>query len=253
MITAAGVSHVGRVRQINEDSFAVAEELGLVVVADGMGGHKAGEVASRLAVESIENFVRRTTADDDVTWPYGLDTSLSLDGNRVRTAIQLANRRVFKAAEDQEDYSGMGTTVVVTLVRDNHIVFAGVGDSRLYVWSRIGLRQLTTDDSWAATMEKQAPGSGATVKPSMRHVLTNVVGAQANCEFEVLEKYLRGGERLLLCSDGLHGEVSDQGIAEVLSGTATPGEMAQALVERALAGTARDNITAVVLDVGAAR
>jgi protein phosphatase len=210
-------------------------------------------VASRLAVESIENFMRRTTSDDDVTWPYGIDASMSFDGNRLRTAVQLANRRVFKAAEDQEDYSGMGTTVVAVLVRDHQVVVASVGDSRLYAWSEGTLRQLTIDDSWAAAVEKHGPAPGGPAKPSMRHVLTNVIGAQGSVEFDVMERATVAEERLLLCSDGLHSEISDEVISEVLSGSAAPEAMAAALIERTLATPARDNVTAVVIHLAPAR
>src|SRR3954465_8209658 len=116
MIEAFGLSDVGRVRKGNEDSFACDESLRLFIVADGMGGHNAGEVASRLAVEALVGFIRRSHEDTDVSWPYGIDPTLSLQSNRLRTAINLANRRVFRAAESHDDYTGMGTTIVAALI-----------------------------------------------------------------------------------------------------------------------------------------
>ena len=116
MLRAHGISDLGTTRKTNEDSLFSDETLGLFVVADGMGGHAAGEVASRLAVEAVEGFIRRSQADREFSWPYGIDASLGYDGNRLRTAISLANRRVFRAAESHDDYTGMGSTVVAALV-----------------------------------------------------------------------------------------------------------------------------------------
>src|SRR3954468_23419165 len=107
MVLAQAVSDAGPVRKNNEDSWAVEDDLQLYVVADGMGGHNAGEVASRLAVEALVGFIRRSHEDTDVSWPYGIDPTLSLQSNRLRTAINLANRRVFRAAESHDDYTGM--------------------------------------------------------------------------------------------------------------------------------------------------
>ena len=132
MIIASGTTHPGRGRSINEDTFFCDVELGLFIVADGMGGHHAGEVASILAVEAIRSFLARSQGGQEVTWPYGIDPTLSFDANRVLTAIRLANRRVFKVGENHEDYSGMGTTVAVGLFVDNRFVFSAVGDSRIY-------------------------------------------------------------------------------------------------------------------------
>ena len=152
MVLAQAVSDTGPVRKNNEDSWAVEDDLQLYVVADGMGGHSAGEVASRLAVEALVGFIRRSHEDTDVSWPYGVDPTLSLQANRLRTAINLANRRVFRAAESHDDYTGMGTTVVAALVARDRLIVGSVGDSRLYLLSRGVLAQLTKDDTWAATM-----------------------------------------------------------------------------------------------------
>ena len=116
MIEAHGLSDIGPVRKTNEDGFFSDPALQLLVVADGMGGHAAGEVASSLAVDTIAGFIRRTEGDEELSWPYGIEPNLSLSGNRLRTAAHLANRRVFREAERHDEYTGMGTTMVGALI-----------------------------------------------------------------------------------------------------------------------------------------
>src|ERR671910_2638682 len=152
MVLAQAVSDAGPVRKNNEDSWAVEDDLQLYVVADGMGGHSAGEVASRLAVEALVGFIRRSHEETAVSWPYGIDPTLSLQANRLRTAINLANRRIFRAAESHDDYTGMGTTIVCALIADGRLIVGHVGDSRLYRWDGTTLSQLTQDDTWAAAL-----------------------------------------------------------------------------------------------------
>jgi protein phosphatase len=246
---AFGLSDKGRVRKGNEDAFACIDDLRLFVVADGMGGHSAGEVASRLAIEAVVGFVRRSADRGEFSWPYGIDPTLSFDGNRLRTAIHLANRRVFRAAEEHDDYTGMGTTVVSALVIDSKLIVAHVGDSRLYVLSEQGLQQVTKDDSWAATIlqDEVAGDKTALAKHPMRNVLTNVLGAREHTEIHLLEMPLRGGERLLLCSDGLHGTLGDADIEKVLVEQTDIATAAHMLVDAALDGGSRDNVTALVV------
>src|SRR5580765_5311631 len=151
-VKAFGLSETGPVRHLNEDCFVSAEDLRLFVVADGMGGHAAGEVAARIAVESIQNFIRRSHETTDFSWPYGIDPTLSYEANRLKTAVSLANRRINRLAENHDDYLGMGTTVVCALLTGGQLVVVHVGDSRLYMLDENGLVQLTQDDSWAATV-----------------------------------------------------------------------------------------------------
>lgn len=244
MIVAAGVTHVGRVRAINEDAFLCDPASGLFVVADGMGGHHAGEVASSLAVESVRTFLLRTREGEDVTWPYGIDPALSFDSNRLLTAIRLANRRVFKAGEGREDYTGMGTTIVAALVSDDRLIFASVGDSRLYSFAGGDLAQLTEDDTWARLAAVSEPE--AVARHPMRHVLTNVVGARDQIDCRVSERVFGGEQLFLLATDGLHG-VLKAAIATLLGEGESPDVVANRLVAAALERGGADNITAVVV------
>lgn len=249
MITlrAGGCSDRGPVRATNEDALFKDEALGLLIVTDGMGGHAAGEVASRLAIEAVVGFIRRTSEDDEHSWPYGIDSHLSLNANRIRTAVHLANRRVFREAENHDDYTGMGTTIVAALVADGTVSIAHVGDSRMYHWANGRLLQVTRDDSWAATVLGQRPTDLPAAEPHpMRHVLTNVLGARDHTEIHIQDRAIGPGERLLLCTDGLHGSIDDGTIQEVLARQKSMETAAEALVRAALDRGSRDNVTALV-------
>lgn len=250
MTSGVGLSDSGPVRRGNEDTFACVNELGLFVVADGMGGHNAGEIASKLAVEAIVGFIKRTAESDEFSWPYGIDPSLSLDANRLKTAIHLANRRVFRESEMHDDYSGMGTTVVSALIAGRKLIVAHVGDSRLYLRSNGSFKRLTKDDSWAATILAQELGDGAAIaKHPMRNVLTNVLGARELTEVHVMEIELSGGELLLLCSDGLHSVVQDGDIARQLESVDDLDVAAKRLIAAAIEAGTRDNVTVVLTTV----
>lgn len=250
MISAYAATDPGPVRTANEDAFLIDPERGLYAVADGMGGHNAGEVASQLALDALAGFVRRSSTDTDMSWPYGVMPDLSFLANRLRTALHLANRRVFRAAENRDDYSGMGTTVVAVLVDGDRAVVAHVGDSRIYHWSGGELAVLTRDDSWAAALIAQGMSNEDLARHPMRHVLTNVVGARDQVEVHVRELRLASGDRLLLCSDGLHEPMTPDRIAAVLADEPDTQAAATRLVREALDRGSRDNVTALVVDVG---
>ena len=248
MIRSYGVSESGGVRPRNEDCFLADERLSLFVVADGMGGHAAGDVASRVAVESILGFIDRSHDGTDLSWPCGVDPALTLSGNRVRTAIHLAHRRVCEVAEDHDGYAGMGTTVVCALIRDRHLAFGHVGDSRLYVFSRGVLQQQTRDDTWAATVlgARADEDAAAVATHPLRHVLTNVLGAMEP-DIHVAERELADGEMLLLCTDGVHTVVDPETLVALLSAGGDVREIADAVVAAALERGSRDNVTALLV------
>src|SRR5471030_258274 len=251
VLRAYGLTDQGRVRPTNEDCFAIQEALGLCVVADGMGGHNAGEVAARLAVDALVHFVAERGSDPNPTpdlWPFGFDPALSADGNLLRTAIHLADVRVREAAISSDDYAGMGTTLVAARVNSGRLSVAHVGDSRLYLMAGRQLRQLTRDDSWMASVLAHDPDADPLLLQHhpLRNALTNVVGARARTDVHVVEHMLDGWELMLLTTDGVHGVLDESRIEALLLEEEDPGAIARGVIKAALARGSRDNCTAVV-------
>jgi PPM family protein phosphatase len=252
-LRAAGSTNKGPVRRTNEDDLLIAPEFGLFAVADGMGGHHAGEVASKLALESVAGFIRRSHEDSDCSWPYGIEAHLSMAGNRLHTAISLANRRVFREAESHDDYIGMGSTVAALLFVGGVVVVGHVGDSRAYLIRGAQLNQLTQDDTWAVAVAENAENDGSAAQSHpFKHVLTNVLGSNERTSVHIAEHAVTSGDRLVLCSDGLHGVVTHSALQHLLAGMRRQSseEAAHALVNAALERGTRDNVTAVVVDFG---
>jgi PPM family protein phosphatase len=246
MVRVSAATQPGSVSRVNEDCYLWSEDLCLFVVADGMGGGTAGQVASRLAIESIENFVRRSQDGEDYSWPCGIDTRLTFHGNRLRTAIQLANRRVFHASETVDGCTGMATTVVSALIRGTRAVIGHVGDSRVYVLADGELSALTRDDSWAATVfANGARNPIGAARPT--GVLTQVLGAREKTEIHITEYELQPGTMLLLCTDGLHDMVHEARLRSVMVESPDLNSAAQTLVDEALAAGARDDVTALIV------
>jgi serine/threonine protein phosphatase PrpC len=249
MIEAHGRTDVGRRRKINEDSFLVSPEASLYAVCDGMGGHNAGEVASRMAIETIASFVEKSAVEKEITWPWGLDPALSFDANRLRTAIKLANARVFQAADNREELAGMGTTVVAAVVSGDTMTVGSAGDSRCYLVRGNRLLQLTRDDSWvSAALGEGILNSDDVEHHPLRNVITKAVGARDSIDIDTIEHKLEPADVVLLCSDGLHGMINDQELARVLLPVPASLEQATArLVDAANEAGGRDNVSVVLL------
>ncbi|MFM8305472.1 MAG: Stp1/IreP family PP2C-type Ser/Thr phosphatase, partial [Actinomycetota bacterium] len=211
LITASR-SDVGRIRRGNEDAFLVVDELRLVAVADGMGGHQAGEVASATAIAALRDELER--------------------GEPIDAAITAANDAVFTQAATDESLRGMGTTITAGTLRDRTLVIGHVGDSRAYLLRSGELRQLTTDHSVIAELiaSGELTEAEARVDPR-RSMITRALGIDAQVVVDVLEVDLEDGDRLLLCSDGLTTMVGDPAIAEILGGTDDRDQAAARLVD----------------------
>jgi serine/threonine protein phosphatase PrpC len=251
MLTADTRTHPGG-RPTNEDCVLWDPDLALMAIADGMGGHNAGEVASRVALETARAFLRDTaSASDDlattVSWAFGINPGLSITANRLLNAVKLANREIFRAAQEHVEYNGMGTTLVMAIEHDGHLTYVSVGDSRLYTLVGSELRQLTRDDSWVALISAET-GVDANMlkKHPMQHVLTSVVGARVDLDVTVQELDLRDGQTLMMCTDGVHGTLSDTSIQKTLQGQQDLNLAAERLIQEALDHQARDNVTVLV-------
>ena len=233
------------VRPTNQDRFAIDEALRLCVIADGLGGHNAGEIAAHTAVDAVLDVVR---APQRIGWPFGVDPSLSDTGNLLRTAIHLANIQVIEQAGRSTAYAGMGTTIVAALVVDGRLSVGHVGDSRLYRLASGQLRQLTGDDSWmASVIANDPPASDSLLEHHpMRHVLTNVVGSRRRTDVHVCEEPLTAGDRLLLTTDGVHGVLDDRRLERLLADPDDLAAAASEIVRTAIARGSRDNCTAIV-------
>lgn len=249
MIAAFGRTDVGRRRKINEDSFLVSPDVSLYAVCDGMGGHNAGEVASRMAIETIAGFVQRSAVEKEITWPWGLDGGLSFDANRLKTAIRLANAQVFQAADNREDLTGMGTTVVAAVVTGATMTVGSAGDSRCYMARDDRLVQLTRDDSWvSAAVGEGILNSDDVERHPLRNVITKAVGARDSIDLDVVEHHLEPGDVVLLCSDGLHGMLNDHELQKLLlPPLESLEETAANLIDAANEAGGRDNVTVVLL------
>ena len=249
MLEAYGQTDVGRRRKLNEDNLLVAKEPGLFAVCDGMGGHNAGEVASKMAIETLQAFIEKSHREKEITWPYGLDVNLSFDGNRPKTAVKLANKKVFRAADNREDYTGMGTTAVAALVSENVLTVGSAGDSRCYLVRAGKLTQLTRDDSWvSAALGEGILNSDEIERHPLRNVITKAVGAKETIELDVVEQKLETGDVVLVCSDGLHAMLSDDQILATLTPIpATLEEAAGKLIDAANEAGGKDNVSVVLL------
>jgi PPM family protein phosphatase len=239
-------------RTSNEDSHCERSDIGLFVVADGMGGHVAGEVASREAVDAIQAFINDTaSADKNRTWPFPFEPNISFEANRLKSAFRLANRRIAAAIADSSDLRGMATTASALLAGTSSACVAHVGDSRVYRLRNGALHQLTHDHSWVEEQVRAGTMSASAARQHpWRNVVTRALSGGEDPEVDVTEVAPAAGDRYLLCSDGLFSVVSDQQIAAILGAPQLSlQQICAALITAANAGGGPDNITALVLEV----
>ena len=244
----SGDTNVGMKRDHNEDSFFLPVNERLAIVADGMGGHASGEVASRMAVESIVGYFRETEGEQQLTWPFKVDRGHGQNTNRMTTAIKMANQRIFEEAERKPECRGMGTTVVSTLFLDDVVIVGHVGDSRLYRVREGAIDQITEDHSLLndyVRMKKMTESEIAAFPH--KNVIVRALGMRDTVQVDVHVDVPRLGDTYLLCSDGLSGMISDDQIAEVIGRSQDLDRTCEELIVLANRNGGLDNVTAVLV------
>ncbi len=246
-IEVAGQTDVGRKRSHNEDNFAVMPELGLYIVADGMGGHASGEVASKMAIDTLQEFFAATADDPERTWPYKMDRSKGYEENRLITGVKLCNLRIFEQARANPRQRGMGTTVVVLFAVEDGVYVGHVGDSRVYRIRDRKMEQLTEDHSLLNDYKKMKRLTEEEIANfPHKNVIVRALGMKETVKVDTRFETPRAGDTLLLCSDGLAGPLSDDEILTVANTTDDLSEVANRLIDAANKNGGPDNITCVL-------
>lgn len=246
-VLVAGETNVGMKRTHNEDAFALIDEERLYLVADGMGGHASGEVASKMAIETLSEFFSATSQDPEATWPYKMDKARGYEENRLITGIKLANLRIHEAAQREPRLRGMGTTIVSILVVDDGVLIAHVGDSRAYRLRQGKIEQLTDDHSLLNDYIKMKRLSEEEIANfPHKNVIVRALGMKDTVKVDTRLDSPQPGDLYILCSDGLCGPVSDQEIAEIATSTNDLKAACSRLIERANANGGPDNVTVVL-------
>jgi protein phosphatase len=244
----AGMTDTGLLREHNEDSFLMMADYGIVAVADGMGGHRSGDVASQLAVSTLSDFFTIVVGRDG-TWPFPADPSLTDEENYIVTSLRLANRRIFdRSLRTMADF-GMGTTIVAAIFNKqaDKISVGHVGDSRCYRIRGNEILQMTRDHSLVSDAKHMAPWmTPAEVSQLPPNVITRALGIREDVMVDLVTEPTELGDVYVLCSDGLSGMVSDELIHEIVTTTPDLDEASRVLVDRANFYGGTDNITAVL-------
>lgn len=249
-VEVAGATDPGCVRKNNEDNFTVEPELGLLVVADGMGGHNSGEVASDIASKTILEFARRMLGGSKSLLPEGGTASLSPRGRQLEYFVKTANTMIYEKGRAFPKDAGMGTTVVAALVDAKSLTVAHVGDSRLYVWRNGELTQLTEDHSLVGEQVKRGQITAAeAARSNLQNILTRALGAEGDVQVDVADHPLLPGDLVLLATDGLSKMVTDAEVAKTIAAEAAPQAIVDALIAKARAAGGVDNVTVVVARV----
>jgi protein phosphatase len=246
----AGETNVGMKREHNEDSFFLPRSEKLAIVADGMGGHASGEVASRMAVETMVSHFQETSDERPVTWPFKLDHGQKFEVNRLVSAIKLANLKIHDEAQRNPNCRGMGTTVVSTVFAEEAMIIGHVGDSRIYRLREGLFDQLTEDHSLLndyIKMKNLTPEEIAAFPH--KNVIVRALGMKGTVDVDVLVEQPRLGDVFVLCSDGLSGMVTDPEMADVVANEPDLDRLCDRLIEMANAAGGLDNVTVVAVRV----
>lgn len=243
-------THKGLIREENEDCFLCEPELGLFLVADGMGGHEAGEIASKIACNSIKDFVKDAYEKGIEKFPITYRKDFPLEWNILLGALSYANGNIIKYSEKKRYLTGMGTTVVACLFRGRRLSYAHVGDSRLYVFKENSLKLLTEDHSW---IQEQIKLGNITEEEAKYHPLKNVItralGGSTKISIDIADIQIKNGDKFLLCSDGLNVVLSEDLMERIIIEEKDLEKCADRLIEETLKMGGPDNVTLIIIEV----
>lgn len=247
-IAVSGQTHVGMKRNHNEDNFLLLPEERVFVVADGMGGHSSGEIASKIAVDEVAEFFRMTSQDLEITWPFKMDKQKNYDENRLATGVKLANMRIFEKAAAEQKYKGMGTTIVtVYFAKDSEVVVGHVGDSRVYYFRDNQLKQVTEDHSLLNDYLKAKKLTPEEIEAfPHKNVIVRALGMKDQVIVDINRVEPKEGDIFMLCSDGLSGMVTDKQMEQILQSQPDLDKACAMLIDAANANGGNDNVTCIL-------
>jgi PPM family protein phosphatase len=243
----AGETDIGRKRTHNEDHLYLPDDERLAIVADGMGGHASGEVASQIAVEAVVEFFQTTANENPMTWPFKVDRGNRQEVNRLVVGIKLANLKVFEAAQRDDKLHGMGTTLVSLFFLDDCAIIGHVGDSRCYRIRDQQIAQITEDHSLLndyLKMKRLTPGEASNF--AQKNVIVRALGMKESVQVDIFTETPRLGDIFVLCTDGLSGMVTDEDIRDIARGEAELDKACEKLIAAANNNGGVDNITVVL-------
>lgn len=246
VIESAGITDVGRKRKGNEDSLLLDDDLGLYIVADGMGGRLAGEVASKLVVDTIREYMKHFKEDEEVEELMDSDETLSNEANRLLSGINIASREVYQISKNNASYRGMGSTVSVVYFTDETFIVANVGDSPIYLLRDGRIELLSVTHNMMAEQAAINPEIAERLKERFKHVLTRAMGVEETVKADICEIQYFNGDILTIASDGLSDKVSADEILDVVKNE-RPAKACQTLVDLANERGGDDNITVIIL------
>jgi len=247
-IESAGLTDIGMKRKNNEDSLFLNDKNQFYVVADGMGGHQAGEVASRLVVETLWDYIKRFNGDEDVEELADPDESLSKEANRLLSGIHLANKSVYQASQDSETYRGMGSTVSSVYFTDSTLIAANVGDSPIYLIHDGNIELLSVLHTVLAEQRAMDPDNTKQLGNEFKHMLTRAMGVNETVQADISEVQCFKGDMLVIGSDGLTEKITKEEIHEIVA-KEKPEKACRKLVDLSNQRMGGDNVTVVVLKI----
>ncbi|XTP68644.1 protein phosphatase [Parelusimicrobium proximum] len=250
-VKLAAYSDIGKIREKNEDNVFISSEIKVAVVADGMGGHNAGEIASQLAIAVFTNVIT-DLKKGIMKLSDKFSPELTVPERMMLLAADLANSSVYEMAQNNKDYRTMGTTMTAVMIEGDNAIAVHIGDTRLYIYREGVFTQLTTDHSLAEEQVRRGVMSkGEAEKSRVQNVLTRALGIKKNIEVDLLKFAIKEGDIMLLCSDGLNKGLTDNDIKKYLehSPNVTLSKLCKAIVKKANDKSGKDNISAAILKI----